>query len=320
MLMGLPKVRESIRRVGRRMQRSCWPHRKTMPRPPRRRSGAIIPPPLGIDRRHRRRATSPGPGSSSSSSSSSRARCASSSPFRTTSASPLAFVVALAPCARRRAWSWRRACGCSRVDALERLHGVFHAGVEWKWCLVRPSAPARRIRRRPAGSSTDCSPSTSSAAMKRPGASLGLSLAGYNALISAALAAVALWGAKAAARRADARSFAHAARALIRHVAKVLRQDDRIKKAITREIYLIYIKVRLARTNPRPRGTSGTGLASCATAPARCPNRDIEPSYRADSSAGTGGPLRCRCCTLGWNGICEGYMPACAIVSDPCAG
>jgi len=78
--------------------------------------------------------------------------------------------------------------------------GVFHAALSGSGGLVRPSAPARRNSAAPAVSSTDCRPSTCTRCDEAAWRFLGLSLAGYNALISAALAAVALWGAKAAAR------------------------------------------------------------------------------------------------------------------------
>ena len=76
--------------------------------------------------------------------------------------------------------------------------GIFHAGIEWKW-WVGPQACSGAPQLGPAGgllqrletiNITRCD----EAAWRF----LGVSLAGYNALISAALAGVALWGAKAA--------------------------------------------------------------------------------------------------------------------------
>jgi disulfide bond formation protein DsbB len=78
--------------------------------------------------------------------------------------------------------------------------GVFHAGVEWKWwvgpaeCTGTPEfgGAGGFLNRLQTINITRCD----EAAWRF----LGLSLAGYNALISLALAAAALWGAKAAAK------------------------------------------------------------------------------------------------------------------------
>jgi disulfide bond formation protein DsbB len=78
---------------------------------------------------------------------------------------------------------------------------VFHSGVEWKW-WAGPTACSGAAELGPASgllnrlqnlNITRCD----EAAWRF----LGLSLAGYNALISLALAAVALLGAKASARK-----------------------------------------------------------------------------------------------------------------------
>ena len=79
--------------------------------------------------------------------------------------------------------------------------GAFHAGVEWKlWlgpqeCSGAPELgpPGDLLKRLQTINITRCD----EAAWRF----LGLSLAGYNALISLALAAVAAWGAKAASAR-----------------------------------------------------------------------------------------------------------------------
>ena len=76
--------------------------------------------------------------------------------------------------------------------------GVFHAGIEWKWwvgpqeCSGAPQlgGPGDLLKRLQSINITRCD----EAAWRF----LGISLAGYNALISAALAAVALAGAWAA--------------------------------------------------------------------------------------------------------------------------
>src|SRR3954462_15996796 len=115
---------------------------------------------------------------------------------------PLAVVVALA--------AFRKAPRMVVVGGLIVLAGlmlwnaymgVFHAGVEWKWwlgpaeCTGTPEfgGAGGFLNRLQNINITRCD----EAAWRL----LGLSLAGYNALISAALAGIALWGAKAAAKR-----------------------------------------------------------------------------------------------------------------------
>ena len=79
--------------------------------------------------------------------------------------------------------------------------GVFHAGVEWKWwlgpaeCTGTPEfgGAGGFLNRLQNINITRCD----EAAWRF----LGLSLAGYNALISLALTVIALWGARAAARK-----------------------------------------------------------------------------------------------------------------------
>jgi disulfide bond formation protein DsbB len=114
---------------------------------------------------------------------------------------PLALVVALA--------AWRRASRMLIIGGLIALAllmlwgaglGVYHSGVEWKWWMG-PQDCSGAVDFGPAGglmnrlqniNITRCD----EAAWRF----LGISLAGYNVLISVALAAIALLGAKAAAR------------------------------------------------------------------------------------------------------------------------
>jgi disulfide bond formation protein DsbB len=115
---------------------------------------------------------------------------------------PLALVVALA--------AWRRAPGLLVAGGLLVLAalmlwgvymGAFHAGVEWKWwpgpqtCSGGGSfgGSGGLLDRLKEINITRCD----EAAWRF----LGISLAGYNALISVALAAVALLGARVAARQ-----------------------------------------------------------------------------------------------------------------------
>ncbi|TMJ05584.1 MAG: disulfide bond formation protein B [Alphaproteobacteria bacterium] len=112
---------------------------------------------------------------------------------------PLALVVALA--------AWRKAPRAAVVGGLIALAalmlwgaylGAFHAGVEWKlWPGPAECSGAAELG--PAGGLLDRLKTIvvvrcDEAAWRF----LGLSLAGYNALISVALAAIALWGARAA--------------------------------------------------------------------------------------------------------------------------
>jgi disulfide bond formation protein DsbB len=114
---------------------------------------------------------------------------------------PLALVVAIS--------AWRKAPRALVIGGLVVLAllmawnaymGVFHAGVEWKWwlgpaeCTGTPEfgGAGGFLNRLQTINITRCD----EAAWRF----LGLSLAGYNALISAALAIVALVGAKAAAK------------------------------------------------------------------------------------------------------------------------
>jgi disulfide bond formation protein DsbB len=114
---------------------------------------------------------------------------------------PLALIVVLA--------AWKKAPRAAVVAGLLILAGLmiwgaymgaFHAGVEWKlWpgpaeCTGAPefAGPGGLLNRLQSINLTRCD----EAAWRF----LGLSLAGYNALISAALAVVALFGARASAR------------------------------------------------------------------------------------------------------------------------
>ena len=78
--------------------------------------------------------------------------------------------------------------------------GAFHAGVEWKlWLGPQECSGAPELG--PAGGLLDRLQTINITRCDEAAwRFLGLSLAGYNALISLALAAVAAWGAKAAAR------------------------------------------------------------------------------------------------------------------------
>jgi disulfide bond formation protein DsbB len=115
---------------------------------------------------------------------------------------PLALVIALA--------AWRNAPRVAVVTGLAALAllmlwgaylGVFHAGVEWKlWAGPQECSGAATL-----GPATDFMKRLQTINITRCDEAawrfLGLSLAGYNALISSALAAIALWGAWKAARQ-----------------------------------------------------------------------------------------------------------------------
>lgn len=79
--------------------------------------------------------------------------------------------------------------------------GVYHSGVEWKWWAGPQDCAGSSL---PSFSSGNLLEQMDKARVVRCDEAawrfLGLSLAGYNALISLALAAVALWGAAAAWR------------------------------------------------------------------------------------------------------------------------
>jgi disulfide bond formation protein DsbB len=116
---------------------------------------------------------------------------------------PLALVVAIA--------AWRRAPRAIVIGGLIALAllmlwgawlGAFHAGIEWKlW-----AGPAECSGPAELGPATDFMKRLQTINITRCDEAawrfLGLSLAGYNVLISAALAGVALFGAKAAAQSA----------------------------------------------------------------------------------------------------------------------
>ena len=114
---------------------------------------------------------------------------------------PLALIVALA--------AWRNAPRMLVAAGLVALAllmlwgaylGVFHAGIEWKlWAGPQECSGAATL-----GPATDLMKRLQTINITRCDEAswrfLGISLAGYNALISLALAAIALWGASAAAR------------------------------------------------------------------------------------------------------------------------
>ena len=114
---------------------------------------------------------------------------------------PLALIVALA--------AWRKAPRAMVITGLVALAllmlwgaylGVYHAGIEWKlW-----AGPAGCSGPAELGPATDFMKRLQTINITRCDEAawrfLGISLAGYNAIISFALAAIALWGASAAAR------------------------------------------------------------------------------------------------------------------------
>ena len=76
--------------------------------------------------------------------------------------------------------------------------GVYHSGVEWQWWQGPQDCSGRsRISRRRQPARPD-QPQRVVRCDEAAWRFLGLSLAGYNVLISLALAAIALWGAAAA--------------------------------------------------------------------------------------------------------------------------
>jgi disulfide bond formation protein DsbB len=114
---------------------------------------------------------------------------------------PLALIVAFA--------AWRRAPRLAVVGGLIALAalmlwgtylGVFHAGVEWKlWAGPAECSGAAQFG--PAGGLLDRLQNVVVVRCdEAPWRFLGISLAGYNAVISAVLVMVALLGAKAAAK------------------------------------------------------------------------------------------------------------------------
>ncbi len=114
---------------------------------------------------------------------------------------PLALIVAFA--------AWRRAPRAIVATGLVALAllmlwgaylGAYHAGIEWKlWAGPTECSGPTEL-----GPATDFMKRLQTINITRCDEAawrfLGLSLAGYNVLISLALAAIALWGARAAAR------------------------------------------------------------------------------------------------------------------------
>jgi disulfide bond formation protein DsbB len=109
---------------------------------------------------------------------------------------PLALIVAIA--AGRRAPRGVILIGLAAV-ALAMLWGaglaIYHAGVEWHWWPGPPDCSGSYAG---AGAASDILKKLETASVVRCDEAawrfLGLSLAGYNALISLALAAIAVWG------------------------------------------------------------------------------------------------------------------------------
>jgi disulfide bond formation protein DsbB len=115
---------------------------------------------------------------------------------------PLALVLAVA--AYRKAPGWLIALGLGIIALIMLFNAglaLYHAGIEWKWW------PGPRECSGPLGDLTaggDLLSQISKISLVRCDEAawrfLGLSLAGYDVLISLALAAIAAWGAVAAAR------------------------------------------------------------------------------------------------------------------------
>jgi disulfide bond formation protein DsbB len=112
---------------------------------------------------------------------------------------PLALIVALA--------AWRRAprvvllLGLLAIAGLMIWNvymGVFHAGVEWKWWLGPQECSGAAQLGQPGGLLDRLKTINVTRCDEAAWRFVGLSLAGYNALISGALAVIALLGAKAA--------------------------------------------------------------------------------------------------------------------------
>ena len=78
--------------------------------------------------------------------------------------------------------------------------GVFHSGVEWKWWAGPTECSGAGEFGGPGGLLSRLQTINITRCDEASWRFLGISLAGYNAAISLALAAVALWGAAAAAR------------------------------------------------------------------------------------------------------------------------
>ena len=129
---------------------------------------------------------------------------------------PLAVIVAIAAAraAPRSAPRWLVAGGLALIAAAMLIGvglGVYHAGVEWKW-WAGPQDCSGPLD--PLGSRNLLEQLQSINVVRCDEAAwrfLGLSLAGYNALISLALAAIAAWGLAADARRRASDSASRAA-------------------------------------------------------------------------------------------------------------
>jgi disulfide bond formation protein DsbB len=93
-------------------------------------------------------------------------------------------------------------CALALIMLIGAALGVYHSGVEWKWWIgpTDCSGPLDSL-----GSTKDLLADLNTMSPVRCDTAqwrfLGLSLAGYNALISLALAAIALWGIAASATR-----------------------------------------------------------------------------------------------------------------------
>lgn len=114
---------------------------------------------------------------------------------------PLALIALAAPLLRAPAWVGRVALALAGVVFLYGLYlGTYHAGAEWSWWAGPSDCGGTGLQ---SGSTTDLLNalkgirivSCTEAAWRFPAATWGLSFAGWNAAISLALAAVALYGA-----------------------------------------------------------------------------------------------------------------------------
>jgi disulfide bond formation protein DsbB len=114
---------------------------------------------------------------------------------------PVAIAVAIA--AHAGAPRWLLAGGLVVIAAAMLIgagYGIYHAGVEWKWWAGPSDCAGTGNSFGSAGSLLQTIETTPVVRCDEAAWRLaGLSLAGYNAMISVAIAGVALWGAAAAA-------------------------------------------------------------------------------------------------------------------------
>ena len=124
---------------------------------------------------------------------------------------PLAFVALTTALARGPAWLWRLALALAGVVFLYGLTlGAYHAGAEWSWWPgpsdcgstggLTPGSTGDLLNQLKGIRIVSCT----TASWRFPPAAWGLSFAGWNAVISLVLAAVALAGAARGQSRASA--------------------------------------------------------------------------------------------------------------------